>query len=472
MARIVDTARFLALPFYVSLCLILGGASAPTAGVLGNALLQIIGAIIIALFCWRLIDAENRANFSQKMGADLSAFKTLSWIFIAILAWLFIQIIPLPPALWHHLPGRTFIINNEQLLGMASLWRPIAMQPNAVWASCLWLLIPVACVLLSVVADLRSRRITIIAILLITVISSMLGIVQIGQGPESAAYFYDVTNDNTSVGFFSNSNHLATLFLCAMVFSAWLFIDDSAGKRQAKILTGAGVVMALFWILNIFLNRSLAGYALLFPAIIFVISRHSFGQRLFTRLPFSAPVLIAIVAALSLIAGWVFFTYFNTIAISYSDPKLRLGYWAQSFQITKDTFPFGTGLGSFRAVFATYENAHVVDSVYANHAHNDYVELLMEGGIFTIGLGVALFLWIFRRFRAAWDADNGNDKALKLASAMVLALVAGHSLGDYPARTAAIASILAFAIGNLVAVPKPVKRTGQRSDSRGESFTY
>jgi hypothetical protein len=43
--------------------------------------------------------------------------------------------------------------------------------------------------------------------------------------------------------------------------------------------------------------------------------------------------------------------------------------------------PFGTGLGTFLPVYATVEKDENVSFAFANRAHNDLAEVLLETGI-------------------------------------------------------------------------------------------
>ena len=53
--------------------------------------------------------------------------------------------------------------------------------------------------------------------------SATLGLIQLTMGAGSPLYFYHVTNEDSSVGFFSNANHLALFLAGAIVIAlAWL----------------------------------------------------------------------------------------------------------------------------------------------------------------------------------------------------------------------------------------------------------
>jgi O-antigen ligase len=97
-----------------------------------------------------------------------------------------------------------------------------------------------------------------------------------------------------------------------------------------------------------------------------------------------------------------------------------------------------------------------------NHAHNDFLEVALETGVFGIALMLAFLAWFGRRAWAAWRTDR---EGANLARAATLAIVAvlGFSLVEYPLRTSAMAVIFAMSCAFLL----PARSSG-RSASRRE----
>jgi O-antigen ligase len=130
--------------------------------------------------------------------------------------------------------------------------------------------------------------------------------------------------------------------------------------------------------------------------------------------------------------------------------KAALSFW-----------PFGAGLGSFVPVYKIFEPNDAVSGFYLNHAHDDYLELWLEGGLPALLLAVGALAWIAwaasRAWRRAFDGDAHLARAGSIAAAMLLI----HSLFDYPLRTAALAALFGVACGLLV--PPPQLRSGQQA---------
>jgi O-antigen ligase len=97
---------------------------------------------------------------------------------------------------------------------------------------------------------------------------------------------------------------------------------------------------------------------------------------------------------------------------------------------------------------------------FTNHAHNDYLEFVLELGIAGILLILGFVVWWWRRSLQAWR-DDYKGASLARAGSVAIGVVLAHSLVDYPMRTSAIASI--FAVGcALLLQPRSRNRAAAR----------
>jgi O-antigen ligase len=441
MMRGADRPQFgFALPIYLGLCLILGGAS--SAGVLANLCLQLGAVGILTLLAWpRTASSPARLPMQERWLWTIVGVATL----IPLL-----QLVPLPPSWWQHLPGRGVVALGDRLLGVGDIWRPISLQPSRTLWSWLGVLPPLAALALTLRADDRERRIAVGVVMLVAVVSSGVGLIQVLQGGDSQAYFFATTNSNTSVGFFANSNHLATLFLIAIAFSAGF---PYSARTHGAAWSAVRAALLVLFLINLGVNRSLAGYLLAVPVTLFALARSARGRRWRTRhrwiTPAAIVTLIAVVAAASL---WGSDTL-RTITTNTTDPGRRLVFLHYTWQLIRESFPFGYGLGTFRWSYAGVEDIASVTLVYVNHAHNDWAELVSDLGVGAVMLLLGFGGWYVARGAALWRARHELPGYLPAAFA-ALALIALHSLVDYPARTAAIAAIAAMCTG-MIARPRP-----------------
>ena len=438
---------------FLALCLVLGGASA--AGAIANAFLQVLAVVIILALMW-----------SRRFAVPAEA-RPLGWIVALFLAGSLLSLVPIPPGLWQSLPYRGEIAEGMRLLGLGQVSLPLSLAPAATIASLLWLLPPIAMFLLTVSLPPDERRRLGGTIVVLAVLSIILGVLQLLGGSGTPLLFYQITNAGFPVGFFANINHQATLILCALPCAAVIATQFASRSETSKRSGGLiiAVAFSLFLTAGILLSGSMAGYGLFVPA--------AFASLLIYRRATAGAVGAGWKAALALlIALFVGLAVFGPVSQqSLSDkfsanPASRRVLAATTVEAIEDSFPVGTGLGTFSNVYRRYEDPQQASREYANHAHNDYLEIVLELGLLGL-LVVALFiLWWSRLSLRAWRSDLPGMRMAEPA-ALIIGIVLLHSLVDYPLRTSAIAAVFAVACAFLV--PPPVRQDKRRRSRSGEA---
>ncbi len=424
---------------FLLLAVLLGGASGARAGVLANGFLQALSLLVILYCLW----AGRKANLPGDG-------KPLVWLVSLFIGLVLLSLIPLPPGVWQQFPGRERAAAGLALIGMPGQALPQSLAPQSTLASLTWLLPPVAAFLLVLEGSSKARKLLVGGILAAGIVSVALGVAQLVSGPH-ALRPYVITNPGRPVGFFANANHFGTLLLCALPFCG--YIAARAVRRASKARKASGTALAvstaLFLIIGIVILRSVAGYGLLLVtlAATFLIYRRAAVGML-------SRAWVAGVAALFL----VFLALASTgplqeqaITGKLSDQRTsRKVMAATTVEAIKDTFPSGTGLGSFPQVYRTYEDQNAVGTELVNHAHNDYLEFALELGLAAVVLIIGFILWWGRQTIRAWRASfEGAD--LGRAGSVVVLVVLLHSSVDYPIRTSAIAAL--FAVGCALMIP-------------------
>jgi O-antigen ligase len=436
------------VPAYLALCLLLGGASA--AGFFANMVLQMLALPIIG---WALI--ERRATPMP------SASRQLLILLVLLILVILIQLIPLPPAIWASLPGRSEIVEGYRLLGMPLPWLPISVAPHETIASLVWLL-PAIAVLLGMIR-LGAFRPTWIAfsIIGVTIVAIALGAIQ--RAGNLAAYIYEITNVGMATGFFSNGNHMATLLMTAMAFTAALYLAAREQSRSAQHSSGLLVMLAGalgVLVVGVAINGSLAGLGLTVPVVaasaLMLLSRKR-------KLPLWSPLVVIVLAA-----GGIALTFSTplgnnlTTEEARSVPFSRYTSFTKTFEAATDFAPTGSGVGTFKTIYPMYEDHDTLTTTYVNHAHNDYLEIALETGLPGLLLLALVLLWWARRALVIWRADEPDHfaRAATIASAAIIA----HSIVDYPLRTAAISAVFAVCLA-LMAEARPWVRQRDRRQS-------
>ena len=140
--------------------------------------------------------------------------------------------------------------------------------------------------------------------------------------------------------------------------------------------------------------------------------------------------------------------------------------------------PLGSGVGSFVPVYRLFEQPHgLFGNGYVNRAHNDVAEASLESGAFGLILAVWFGIRFVRRSIELWRSEapphaEAIDWSLARSAPIIIALLAAHSLVDYPLRTTAILALTAFACA-LMIEPSPsalrasvVARTARESTQK------
>lgn len=420
----------LLIPGFLGLCVLLGGSS--SGGQLANSALQLLAALVLGYSVASL--AKTRLSRS----ATLLVAIILCWIL-----WASLQLVPLPPSLWALAPGRDVLVQRLAAEGSALPWLPLSLNPAGTLSHLASLLPPLAigaAILSRPAADANALR---WFIPLLAVASLLLGVAQLIGGVASPLYLYTTSNQGLPVGLMANANHQATLMLCAIPFVASL-----AGSERAAGSKGQGrellfVALAAMFLMGIAVSQSYAAYVLALPVTIasWVIARpRSLGPARYI----GTGIIVVTIAALAAVI-----TYGPALG---TDHQLsRPAMYGIAASALAHFWPLGSGPGSFVPVFKLFEDPGLVTNFFVNHAHSDYIEFVLEGGVIGMLVLACLGVWWLRRAATIWFARSPSriDRAAVVATAAILA----HSMVDYPARTSAIAAILAA--GFALMAPRP-----------------
>ncbi len=434
-------------PAYLFACIVMGGSAQ---GMFSNLLLQLLG---IAILCWALL--------ASSPVRDSRPARQLGWIAVLAIALVLIQLVPLPPALWSHLPGRQFVVDGFRLLGQPLPWMPLSLAPSDTIATAMALLPPLA--MLALILRLGAYRDDwlVLALLLAAFISIALGFLQI-SGDGMQHYLYPYNSWRTAAGLFANANHMATLllvcvpFLVALAARRWRMEAKPSDRMLTAIIAGgAAVVLAL----GVAINQSFA---------LLIIGAPVVGAAALQLIPAGRVRLgrlAAMLAALLLIgtAALAIMVSAGMSASNRTSVTIRADIWSHTAHAIADYGLVGSGIGTFPKLYPLTENPATIERTYVNHAHNDYMEIALEAGIPGVALMLLFLAWWARRAFAIWRSPDAVEmaRAACIASAAILL----HSLVDYPLRTAAIATCMAMALA-LMADPARRRQQTRVADLR------
>ena len=423
---------------WIAACFILGGAS--NGGVVGNLLLQISAAAIVSATIFRGVAGGLDANE-----------KPLAALLVGLIVWIAITLIPMPPVLWSHLPGREFVAKGYRLMGMDLPWLPISLTDDRTVRSALSLLVPVASYLLVRQLDEDGRMRVAVSIVTFACLSVLLGFAQIMGGESSPLRPYEITNQSAPVGLFANTNHFATMLLAAIPLAmAFLAYQTKNKRRSSKIgfdrlasFGAAGTCIA-----GLLLIGSNAGLLLMVPAVAgaFLLGP---WRGLIAHRRFALGFGLSVLAFGGLIvAGFASGTLTDKVGVSATSRSHITGITLDS---ARAFLPVGAGLGSFPAIYLMESGGQGTNREWMNHAHDDPAEVLLELGAPGAILMALFALWLIRSTVMVWTRPRlGSLNPLTQAASLGATLVALHCFVDYPLRSGAIAALFGALLALLV----------------------
>jgi O-antigen ligase len=397
------------------------------------------------------------------------AFPAIVWLLCALALLMALQLVPLAWDFWRGLPGRGTAAELAIDAGLAESARAFTLTPARTWNSLFSLSVPAAAFLLYRAAPAEARRRIVLAVVLAGAASVALGLLQLVADSNSWLFMYRVHTEDKAIGFFANRNHQGIFLACVIVYAGVYASQIERGDKAAylKLTLLGGLVATLVPFILILGSRSglLLGLAAL-ALVPFLLARSPLVQDFFARMAASKrgpgrriSPRIALFAVFGLaIAGLGALAILNSRGESFSrlsdsgaaSPFDRGQVLDYLVRMAGDFFPWGSGFGSFDTVFYQYEPRDALSTVYLNHAHNDWLQFLIEGGLPAALLLAAATLWFAARAVKLWRSRREASAPVRLGMLAVIAFVAIASAVDYPLRVPIMMILLAFSAALVV----------------------
>jgi O-antigen ligase len=373
-----------------------------------------------------------------------------------------LQLLPLPAGLWDGLPGRE---------PYAATWQLAAGDQRPGWSSisiiagrteqAFYQTLPVLAVFATAyLLPVERVNTLVLAVLALAGLQAALGLVQFGDGPHSLWYFGQENNGRSAIGTYANRDHLAGLLEMVFPVALALFVANlrRSGRHRRKprgnrwrrrlqfVATAQGHqaavygVLAVLLLLGLIFTRSRTGVALAMLGLLValpVFARRLGGSNVYGTLGTVAAVVVVLAAEIGLTPILERFAH---------DPlaDARWTFFATSMDGIGGFFPLGSGAGTYPALYPLFQPVEF-GHIFVNHAHNDFIEALFEGGApALLIMGYGLFLYL-RQWPRVWKSGRwGEFRFVQAGAGIGLFLILLHSLVDFNMQIPANALFAAF----------------------------
>jgi hypothetical protein len=416
-----------------------------------------------------------------------SPYRVLDLALIACLLMTAGQLVPLPDTLRHTLSPSAETIDRALLFAAGAddqiaVRRPLSLDP----ASTAWALIVGGALLLifwnarTIFARGGGLRIVVRWIAWFGLALAIIMFVQRAVSPELIYGFWrPITRAShpTPLGPFVNRNDFATWLTMAAPLTVGYALARLESSRYAngaavdvKVLSDSRMwwLAASVCLMAAALLASLSRSGL-FGSVTALLTFALIARRRVSRRGFGALVLA--VAVVLLIAAM----YANLSAllerISYTVPSDlggRLTVWRETWPMARD-FPWtGIGAGAFERAMLFYQKSTRL--IFFNHAHNEYLQVLVEGGVLLAVLAGIATLAGWRGVVRSLQADKTSVFWIRAGAASAVAAVMAQNIWDTGLRMPPNAVL--FAIVAAAALHRPEPPVVQDTNPRHQRQQY
>lgn len=396
---------------------------------------------------------------------------------ICFLLYFLFQLIPLPSGIMEVISPETHALYQETLSFDKPIhWMSISINHKGTISEFFRIASYGAFYVLTVqiLTDRALLRRVIAVLVVFASLLSLFGILQHVLSNDKIFWFRELTKGGTPFGPYVNRNHYAGLMemLFPLVLALFLYYKPhvsykSFRERITEIFnlqrTNIHILLGFSGVLigtSVFLTLSRSGIVSL------CLSMAIFGFMVSIRgMSRTRGIIIMIIFLLiALSVGWFgwdpIFERFEKIMNAQGDISTqRLQLWRDSKDIISDFPVTGTGFGSFINIYPGYRT--ISGDAIADHAHNDYIELLSNGGL----IALLIFLWfilavLYKSFRTYYGRHELYSIYVFLGCFAGILSILMHSTTDFNLHIGANGLYFLFLFGLAVSAAHTRLRDG------------
>lgn len=375
-------------------------------------------------------------NYARKNVRPPETTFDIKLIFVLLFTWLLYQImqlVPLPVEMISQFSPKSLELKQIVHLDVGQKWLPLSLDVStglhAIYKSVFYVSFFVLTVCL---VQSRDRlRMVILTVVFMGVIQSVWGM-SIAFMDEKLILVSEPQNIlNVVKGTFVNRNHfggfvnLAIAGVIALLFASGLkekrsiHRDKLAHHWQSRMLDWRIYLVSYLAIMLVALMLSESRGAIFSSGIMLILMLIC---MLYTKVSikdiyFNYKLPIWLVGFIIIFSGADILT--SRFSEMTSDMDIRIAHWENSLRIIEDFSIFGVGAGGFQHIYPLYDSG--VDKHRLLHAHNDYLELLVEQGVVGVSIfALVVLIALKNAFLAIRRFSSLQQSAFAIASIMAI----------------------------------------------------
>jgi len=314
---------------------------------------------------------------------------------------------------------------------------------------------------------------------------AIFGLTQSFTSP-TKVYWMRELNQSTAFGPFINRHHFAGYMELTIALPLGLLFAGAVDKEKRLLFIFIAGLMGVALVMTASRGGiiSLIAEILFFAVVTAIFRKHSEERHrrksrlkaVGVRLALAGVLLFGLFIGVLTLGGEMSLNRLIVDSVNTNDPTTgRAHFWSVTLQIIKAHPLIGTGLGAFGVVYTKFDTRNGLFRL--EQAHNDYLQVLSDGGIIGAALALAFVGLLF--YRAFVRAGSNDDfrRGVALASLGGCFAVLVHSFFDFTLHTTSnallflVLAALATVDGRVEDAPRKKRRRRSSSSSEANSET-
>jgi len=271
---------------------------------------------------------------------------------------------------------------------------------------------------------------------------AIFGLTQSFTSPNKVYWVRELAQ-STAFGPFINRHHFAGYMELTIALPLGLIFGGSVETEKRFIYLFAAGLMAVALVMT----NSRGGIISLVAEVLFLAAVGGFRKRRHKRTEAKPGVIssasvrtaLALVLIVMVLAGVVLLGGEGALSrfvgtVNTDDPTTgRTHFWSVTIDIIKAHPILGTGLGAFGLVYTHYDSRNGLFRL--EQAHNDYLQILSDGGIIGAALALFFVIILFRQAFARRESRDDFRRGVCIGALAGCFAVLVHSFFDFTLHT-------------------------------------